>query len=110
MMTERTEYGPERVHPRSEAMTLTIVVKEVVEENLASYFVAQCVELPGCVAEGDTEEEARTAMQSAMSSCLSVLFEDSIRQLTGRTPPPDLRGVSSQFGLEIDFTPHMHLV
>ncbi len=59
------------------SLTLTIVVKEVREEGLAPYFVTQCVELPGCVSEGDTEDEARSSIQSAMRACLSVMFEDS---------------------------------
>ncbi len=92
------------------SLTLTIVVKEVREEGLAPYFVAQCVELPGCVSEGDTEDDARLSIQSAMRECLSVMFEDSIRRLTGTVPLPDLRGVSSQYGLEINLMPRLHMV
>jgi predicted RNase H-like HicB family nuclease len=41
-------------------------------------FVAECLELPGCLAQGETEAEAMENIQDAISSCLSVLFEDTL--------------------------------
>jgi predicted RNase H-like HicB family nuclease len=41
-------------------------------------YVAECLELPGCMAQGETETEAMENIQDAIASCLSVLFEDTL--------------------------------
>ena len=54
-------------------MTFTLVFREVPEEKV---FVAECLEIPGCVSEGDTLEEAKANIRDAVRACLSVMFED----------------------------------
>lgn len=46
---------------------LTVVLKEFQEEEPPAYFVAECVELSGCVAEGDTPEDARRSIDEPAS-------------------------------------------
>jgi predicted RNase H-like HicB family nuclease len=40
--------------------------------------VAECVEIPGCLSQGDTEEEAKQNIALAIEECLSVILEDAI--------------------------------
>ena len=87
-------------------LSLTVVFREV-REAAVSYFVAECLEIPGCVSQGDTQEEAHANIQDAIQACLSVLFEDCVKQLMARQSPPDLRGISSQERLTIDTTPQL---
>lgn len=42
-------------------------------------YIAECLELPGCMSQGDTEDEAKTNIVDAIESCISVLVEDAIR-------------------------------
>lgn len=44
-------------------------------------FTAECLDIPGCVSEGDTMEEAEANIKDAMNACISVLFEDCINQV-----------------------------
>jgi predicted RNase H-like HicB family nuclease len=39
-------------------------------------YVAECLGIPGCLSQGDTEEEAKASIISAIMTCLSVLLED----------------------------------
>ena len=86
--------------------SLTVVFREVHEES-ETYFVAECPEIPGCVSQGTAREEAHVNIQDAMQACLSVLFEDCVRQLMARQPAADISGVCSQERLNIDPTPHL---
>jgi len=42
-------------------------------------FIAECLELPGCMSQGDTEDEVKANIVDAIESCLSVLLEDAIK-------------------------------
>lgn len=79
-----------------EAMTndvdLNVVVREVVDEG-DTYYVAECIEIPGCVSDGATAEEAKKNIQNAMELCVGVILEDAIRELTRQRPLPDLRNI-----------------
>jgi len=78
----------------SPEMTFTLVFREVPEEKV---FVAECLELPGCVSEGDTLEEAEANIRDAVRACLSVIFEDSVRDAANhRSIPTSYVGISSQ--------------
>ncbi|HXX24524.1 MAG TPA: type II toxin-antitoxin system HicB family antitoxin [Terriglobia bacterium] len=43
------------------------------------YIVAECLEIPGCLSQGKTKEEALENFQDAIRECLSVLLEDLVR-------------------------------
>ncbi|MGC9316212.1 MAG: type II toxin-antitoxin system HicB family antitoxin [bacterium] len=38
-------------------------------------FIAECPEIPGCVSQGETEEEAEANVRSAIIECLAVRAE-----------------------------------
>jgi predicted RNase H-like HicB family nuclease len=40
-------------------------------------YIAKCLDIPGCVSEGDTREEALANIHDAISQCLAVIREDS---------------------------------
>lgn len=82
---------------------VTVVFREVNEGN-ETYWVAECLEMPGCISQGDTQEEAHKNIQDAMRLCLSVLFEDCVKQLMCRQTTADLRGIKSQSRLTIKST------
>jgi predicted RNase H-like HicB family nuclease len=48
-------------------------------------YIAECIEIPGCMAQGDTEDEAKANIMDAIESCLSVLFEDCISAQSSQT-------------------------
>ena len=60
-------------------MSFTLVFREVPEEKI---FVAECLEIPGCVSEGETLAEAEANIRDAVRACLSVMFEDCVRDAT----------------------------
>lgn len=40
------------------------------------WFIAKCVDIPGCISQGRTKEEAMANIQDAIDGCLSVIRED----------------------------------
>lgn len=42
-------------------------------------YIAECLELPGCMAQGETENEAKTNIVDAIEACISVLLEDALK-------------------------------
>lgn len=40
-------------------------------------FIAKCLDIPGCIAEGDTRDEALANIYDAIANCLEVIREDS---------------------------------
>ena len=38
-------------------------------------FIAECPEIPGCISQGETEEEAEANVQEAIKECLKVRAE-----------------------------------
>jgi predicted RNase H-like HicB family nuclease len=96
MCEENTVGGP----------SLTVVLREHTEDD-GTYYVAECLEIPGCICQGDTEEEARQNIEQAMSLCLSVMFEDCLKQVVARWQTPDLVGISSQSRLSVGTVPQL---
>jgi predicted RNase H-like HicB family nuclease len=72
------------------------------------YIVAECVEIPGCLSQGKTKEEALQNIQDAIRECLSVMLEDLVKhrqqvkpdveakeQQTVRVQPPQVELIPS---------------
>jgi len=72
------------------------------------YIVAECVEIPGCLSQGKTKEEALQNIQDAIRECLSVMLEDLVKhrqqvkpdveakeQQTVRVQPPQVELIHS---------------
>lgn len=75
-------------------MNFTLVFREVLEESV---FVAECLEIPGCVSEGETPAEAEANISDAVRACLSVMFEDCVREAArNRSAFPSYVGISLQ--------------
>ena len=77
------------------------LVFRMIDEDGDVYFVAECLEIPGCVSQGSTQEEAEANIKDAISACLSVMFRDALKSLMERPINCDLRGISSQRRLTI---------
>ena len=50
------------------------------------YVVAECLEIPGCLSQGKTREEALQNIQDAIRECLSVMREDLLKHDHRETP------------------------
>lgn len=74
-------------------MTLNVVFREFKEDS-ETYFVAECRELPGCVSEGSTRNEAGENIKEAIKLCISVILEDSMARTT--EPLTEIENVISQ--------------
>jgi predicted RNase H-like HicB family nuclease len=55
---------------------LTIVFRKA---EIDGGYIAECLELPGCMSQGDTEDEAKENIVDAIESCISVLVEDYLK-------------------------------
>jgi predicted RNase H-like HicB family nuclease len=58
------------------------------------YIVAECVEIPGCLSQGKTKEEALENIQDAIRECLSVMLEDLVKH--GQHVRPDVEAREQQ--------------
>jgi predicted RNase H-like HicB family nuclease len=88
-------------------MSFTLVFREVAEEKV---FVAECLEIPGCVSEGDTFEEAEANIRDAVRACLSVMFEDCVRDAAQRrSTSTSYVGISSQKIITVKANPGLDL-
>ena len=56
---------------------LTVIFHECEEGGVT----AECIELPNCFSEGETQEEAEQNIRDAMDACLSVIFEECLDRL-----------------------------
>ena len=52
-------------------MTFTITI----DRDEDGKYVTECPAIPGCVSQGDTEEEAQKNIQAAIKQCLEVRAE-----------------------------------
>jgi predicted RNase H-like HicB family nuclease len=58
------------------------------------YIVAECLEIPGCLSQGKTREEALQNIQDAIRECLSVMLEDLVKH--GHHARPDVEAKEQQ--------------
>jgi len=42
------------------------------------FIIAECLEIPGCMSQGRTVEEAKENIKDAIRECLSVILEDHL--------------------------------
>ncbi|HEY6346880.1 MAG TPA: type II toxin-antitoxin system HicB family antitoxin [Bryobacteraceae bacterium] len=62
----------------------------------SGWFIAHVVELPGCVSQGATLEEAKKNIASALESCIEVLLEDAIRKQGSREEPVSVKSTATE--------------
>lgn len=53
-------------------------------------YIAECLDIPGCVSQGNTRDEALANVQDAIAMCLDVIREDAA-----------LKGTPSKFQIEV---------
>ena len=87
---------------KSGRFDVTIVFREVPEENV---WVAECVDIPGCVSQGVTKEEAEKNMKDAINLCVSVIIEDAMACTARRQSPMDYTGISMQERMIVTVNP-----
>lgn len=63
-------------------MQLSVVVRPDLE---AGGFVAECVEMPGCLSQGDTIEETLANIKEAAEGCLLSMIQHGDPLPTGQT-------------------------
>ena len=56
----------------SAPLTMTREMTVVFHDTHGDGYVAECLELPGCLSQGETEAEAMTNIQDAIRDCLFV--------------------------------------
>src|SRR5271165_3801816 len=57
---------------------------EFERDEESGWFAVHVVELPGCVSQGATIQEAKANIANALESYMEVLFETAIRNVVGR--------------------------
>ncbi len=84
-----------RVHWDGENQALHAEIEfkiEVMEDELDGGFVVQCLNLPGCMSQGETVEEAFDNIGEAIGGVLAARFERNLReqeaQIAQGTPHP----------------------
>jgi len=61
-----------------EPMTLKVIL----EKGADGYIIAECPQIPGCMSQGKTKEEALANIKDAVQACLKVMMEDLIAAST----------------------------
>jgi len=57
--------------PEEDPMTLKVIL----EEGVDGYIIAECPQIPGCMSQGRTKEEALANIKDAVQACLKVMTE-----------------------------------
>ena len=52
----------------------------VEKDELDGGYIAECADLPGCMSQGDTEEEAVANLADAVADYISVVIEDHLQK------------------------------
>lgn len=53
-----------------------MLAKVALHRDMDGVWIAECLNMPGCVSEGESEAEALESLQSAMRSWLAVMREE----------------------------------
>jgi predicted RNase H-like HicB family nuclease len=66
----------------------------IVRPGEDGYFIAECLEIPGCMSQGKSEAEAVKNASDAIKACLGVMLEDFVKR--SRQNLPNLVGIQKQ--------------
>lgn len=61
---------------------------EVEADELDGGYIAECVELPGCMSQGETEEEALENIVDAITGVLSTRMQAHVEAISSEVTPP----------------------
>lgn len=59
-------------------------------------YVAECVDIPGCMSQGADEKEALQNVSDAIKACLGVMLEDFVKR-TRKSTPETCEGKQQEF-------------
>jgi predicted RNase H-like HicB family nuclease len=59
-----------------------MTLKIILEKGADGYIIAECPQIPGCMSQGKTKEEALANIKDAVQACLKVMMEDMIAAST----------------------------
>lgn len=59
-----------------------MTLKVILEKGADGYIIAECPQIPGCMSQGRTKEEALANIKDAVQACLKVMMEDMIAAST----------------------------
>jgi len=62
---------------KSGALRIAFVVQK---DELDGGYIAECTDLPGCMSQGETEEEAAANLANAVADYISVIIEDHLQK------------------------------
>jgi predicted RNase H-like HicB family nuclease len=62
---------------KSGALRIAFVVQK---DELDGGYIAECTDLPGCISQGETEEEAAANLANAVADYISVVIEDHLQK------------------------------
>jgi predicted RNase H-like HicB family nuclease len=60
-------------------------------------YIAKCLDIPGCISEGATRDEALANIHDAIKLCLSVIREDAAKPPGDNAEVEIIRGRTSDF-------------
>lgn len=69
----------EKTHELVKGASLRIAY-EIHKDELDGGYIAECTELPGCMSQGETEEEAAANLADAVADYISVVIEDHLQR------------------------------
>jgi predicted RNase H-like HicB family nuclease len=69
----------EQTHDLVKGSALRIAY-DVHKDDLDGGFIAECADLPGCMSQGETEEEAVANLADAVADYMSVVIEDHLQK------------------------------
>lgn len=52
-----------------------MTLKVILEKGADGYIIAECPQIPGCMSQGKTKEEALDNIKDAVQACLEVMTE-----------------------------------
>ncbi|MGA9349212.1 MAG: type II toxin-antitoxin system HicB family antitoxin [Anaerolineae bacterium] len=59
-----------------------MTLKVILEKGADGYIIAECPQIPGCMSQGKTREEALANIKDAVQACLKIMVEDMIAAST----------------------------
>ncbi len=59
-----------------------MTLKVIFEEGVDGYIIAECPQIPGCMSQGKTREEALANIKDAIQACLKVMMENMMTKGT----------------------------
>ncbi|MFQ5813525.1 MAG: type II toxin-antitoxin system HicB family antitoxin [Anaerolineae bacterium] len=77
-----------------------MTLKVILEKGANGYIIAECPQIPGCMSQGKTKEEALANIKDAVQACLKVMMEDMIAASTVPTAARAPEGAEER-GLEL---------